>query len=40
MERFKRLSHSVWDCKYHVIWISDFGIEVGGDGLEIFLRWI
>jgi len=21
VERFKRLSHSVFDCKYHVIWI-------------------
>ena len=21
MDRFRRLSHGVWDCKYHVIWI-------------------
>ena len=21
MERFHRLAHSIWDCKYHVVWI-------------------
>ncbi len=24
MERFKRLSHSIWDCKYHVIWVPKY----------------
>ena len=24
MERFKRLSHSIWDCKYHVVWIPKY----------------
>jgi putative transposase len=24
MERFKRLSHSVWDCKYHIVWIPKY----------------
>ena len=24
MERFQRLSHAVWDCKYHVIWIPKY----------------
>ena len=24
MERFSRLAHSVWDCKYHVVWIPKY----------------
>ena len=24
MERFHRLAHSVWDCKYHVVWIPKY----------------
>ena len=24
MEHFKRLSHSVWDCKYHIVWIPKY----------------
>ena len=21
MQRFRRLAHSIWHCKYHVVWI-------------------
>ena len=24
MERFHRLAHSVWDCKYHIVWIPKY----------------
>ena len=24
MERFNRLAHSVWDCKYHIVWIPKY----------------
>ena len=24
MDRFERLSHSVWDCKYHVMWVPKY----------------
>ncbi len=24
MERFNRLAHSIWDCKYHIIWIPKY----------------
>ena len=24
MDHFERLAHSVWDCKYHVIWIPKY----------------
>ena len=25
MERFNRLSHSIWDSKYHIVWIPEYG---------------
>ena len=24
MERFNRLAHSVWDCKYHIVWTPKY----------------
>ena len=24
MERFNRLAHSIWDCKYHIVWIPKY----------------
>ncbi|MDQ1277432.1 MAG: REP-associated tyrosine transposase [Thermodesulfobacteriota bacterium] len=24
MERFHRLAHSIWDCKYHIVWIPKY----------------
>ena len=41
MERFQRLSHSVWDCKYHVIWIPKYRRkELYGKRREIVVRTI
>ena len=32
MESYKRGSHTVWDCKYHLVWITKYRYEVlGGD---------
>ena len=32
MEAYKRSSHSVWDCKYHLVWTTKYRYEVlGGD---------
>ncbi len=32
MEDYKRGSHTVWDCKYHVVWTTKYRYEVlGGD---------
>lgn len=32
MERYKRGSHTVWDCKYHLVWITKYRHAVlGGD---------
>src|SRR5262249_32080622 len=32
MESYKRGSHTVWDCKYHVVWVTKYRYSVlGGD---------
>src|SRR5262245_17478655 len=32
MESYKRGSHTVWDCKYHVVWVTKYRYPVlGGD---------
>ena len=32
MEDYKRGSHTVWDCKYHLVWTTKYRYEVlGGD---------
>jgi hypothetical protein len=25
MESYKRGSHTVWNCKYHVVWVTNIG---------------
>jgi putative transposase len=32
MESYKRGSHTVWDCKYHLVWVTKYRHAVlGGD---------
>ncbi len=32
MESYKRGSHTVWDCKYHLVWVTKYRYQVlGGD---------
>jgi len=32
MEDYKRGSHTVWDCKYHLVWVTKYRYQVlGGD---------
>ncbi|BCH29338.1 hypothetical protein MesoLjLc_12680 [Mesorhizobium sp. L-8-10] len=32
MEAYKRGSHTVWDCKYHLVWVTkDRHAVLGGD---------
>src|SRR5262245_6058325 len=32
MESYKRGSHTVWDCKYHIVWITKYRFAIlGGD---------
>ena len=41
MERFQRLSHSIWSCKYHVVWIPKYRRkELYGQRREVVIRTI
>jgi len=32
VESYKRDSHTVWDCKYHLVWVTKYRYQVlGGD---------
>ena len=32
MESYKRGSHTVWDCKYHIVWVTKYRFPIlGGD---------
>ena len=36
MENYKRGSHTVWDCKYHLVWTTKYRYQVLGG--EVGLR--
>jgi putative transposase len=39
MDHFERLSHAVWDCKYHIIWIPKYRRkELYGIRREVVIR--
>ena len=41
MERFRRLSHSIWSCKYHVVWMPKYRRkELYGQRREVVIRTI
>ncbi len=31
MEAYKRGSHTVWDCKYHLVWVTKYRYPVLGE---------
>ena len=40
-QRFRSLAHSIWDCKYHVVWIPKYRREVlYGQRRQIVVRTI
>jgi REP element-mobilizing transposase RayT len=34
MEAYKRGSHTVWDCKYHLVWVTKYRYPVLGGMLR------
>ena len=38
MSRFKKLSHTVWDCKYHVVWCPKYRFKVMQDKVGYYVR--
>ena len=37
MSRFRKLSHTIWHCQYHVVWVPKYRFRVleGGIGAEV-----
>lgn len=38
MESYKRGSHTDWDCKYHIVWVTKYRYEVLGDDVDLRCR--
>ena len=38
MSRFKKLSHTVWECKYHVVWIPKYRFRVMEGRVRYYVR--
>ena len=38
MSRFKKLSHSVWDCKYHIVWCPKYRFRVMEGKVRYYVR--
>ena len=38
MSRFKKLSHTVWECKYHIIWCPKYRYKVMQDKIRQYVR--
>lgn len=38
MSRFRRLSHALWHCKYHAVWVPKYRYRVltGSVGREVY----
>ena len=34
MEAYKRGGHTVWDCKYHLVWVTKYRYSVLGGDVE------
>ena len=35
MEAYKRGGHTVWDCKYHLVWVTKYRFPVMGGGVGV-----
>ncbi len=38
MSRFKKLSHTIWHCQYHIVWVPKYRLRIleGEVGQEVF----
>ncbi|XOF32694.1 MAG: transposase [Candidatus Electrothrix sp. YB6] len=37
MSRFKKLSHTIWHCQYHIVWVPKYRLRIleGEVGQEV-----
>lgn len=39
LSRYKRQSHSVYDCRYHIVWVTKYRFKIIDQEIEIALKW-
>jgi len=39
LEKYKRQAHAVYDCRYHVIWVTKYRFKIINQKIEIALKW-
>ena len=39
LNKYKRQSHSVYDCRYHIVWVTKYRFKVIDKEIEIALKW-
>ena len=39
LNKYRRLSHITYDCRYHVVWITKYRFNVINDDVKLALKW-
>ena len=40
IQKYKRLSHVVYDCRYHVVWVTKYRFRIIDKEIEVALKWV
>jgi len=40
LSKYRRQSHAVYDCRYHIVWITKYRFRVIDDNVKTALKWI
>ena len=39
LEKYKRQSHAVYDCRYHIVWVTKYRFKIIDKEIETALKW-
>ena len=39
LDKYRRSSHTTYDCRYHVVWITKYRFKIISKDIEIALKW-
>ncbi len=39
LDKYRRQSHAVYDCRYHVVWVTKYRFQIIDRNIEIALKW-
>ena len=40
LEKYRTQSHAMYDCRYHVVWVTKYRFKVIDKDVEVSLKWI